>query len=142
MPHATHVLLVEDDPSDAQLLLRAVEHEELPLAMSRLKNGEEAIAYLRSIPKHFPALLLLDLKMPRLSGFEVLQWLRSCDGALKCLPVLVLTSSDDPRDIKRAYEVGANAYVAKPHTPAEYRTMVNAVHDYWLVWNESASPDA
>ena len=113
------VLLAEDDADDAELLGVALEKSELPHALRHVADGETAISYLAgeapySDREQFPApaVLLLDLKMPRKNGFEVLQWIRS-SGAWTHLPVIILTSSDEPRDINRACELGATAYLTK-----------------------------
>ena len=105
-------------------------------------DGQEAIDYLQGGAKYadreahpLPDLLLLDLKMPKLNGFDVLSWLRRQPG-LKRLLVTVLTSSDQPKDINRAYDLGANSYLLKPHNSGELSELVKRVQKYWLEINQ------
>jgi CheY-like chemotaxis protein len=81
--------------------------------------------------------MLLDIKLPRRSGFEVLQWLRGQNSALKRLPVIMLTSSRHSADINRAYDLGANSYLAKPETAAQLQQLASEFRSYWLSFNES-----
>lgn len=108
------VLLVEDDENDALLLQRAFHRARLTSLLRVVPDAEQAMAYLEreELP---PSLLLLDLNLPRTSGLELLEWLRSKSAPLKDLPVIVLTSSRDTDDIDKAYELGANSYMAKPN---------------------------
>src|SRR4051812_37277295 len=121
-PVANHnaVLLAEDNPDDVFLVKRAFRKSFGDVGLHVVPDGEAAIAYLRREPPYddaakcpVPSLLLLDLKLPRLSGFEVLAWLRE-QHVLKRLPVVVLTSSRDRGDVDRAYDLGANSYLVKP----------------------------
>src|SRR5687767_12659328 len=117
----THSLLhVEDDPNDVLLLQRAIRRGNLPIAVLAVGDGETAIAYLNGDAGYedrqrypIPDLVLLDLKIPRKSGLEVLSWIRD-HPALRRLPVAVLTSSRHDRDIEQAYDRGANSYLVKP----------------------------
>ena len=116
----TTILHVEDDPNDTLLLEHACKKAGVIFDLQAVSDGDQAIAYLRGINdfsdrmKHpMPKLILLDLKMPRVSGFDVLTWLRS-DESLKCVPVVVLTSSNHDADVKRAYDLGAKSYLVKP----------------------------
>ena len=116
----TTILHVEDDPNDTLLLEHACRKAGMIFNLQAVSDGDQAMAYLRGAnafsdrAKHpMPKLILLDLKMPRVSGFDVLAWLRS-DDALKQLPVVVLTSSNHDADIKRAYDLGAKSYLVKP----------------------------
>lgn len=140
------VLLVEDDPADARLVQRAFHKANAGCQVSRLTNGDEAVAYLSgetpfdNRTQHpLPSLLLLDIKLPRRSGLEVLEWLRSRGNPLRRMPVVVLTSSKHSVDINRAYDLGANSYVAKPDTAAGLMEMAAAFRDYWLKLNEAPS---
>jgi CheY-like chemotaxis protein len=106
-------------------------------------HGEEAVDYLAGGAgfadrgKHpFPALVLLDLQLPRRSGHEVLEWLRAQEEGLRRLPVVVLTSSREPRDINRAYELGANSYLVKPVSFDALLDMVRVLEHYWLALSE------
>ena len=116
----TTILHVEDDPNDTLLLEHACKKAGLLFDLQAVSDGDQAIAYLRGVnafsdrSKHpMPKLILLDLKMPRLSGFDVLAWLRS-DEQLRVVPVVVLTSSNHDADVKRAYDLGAKSYLVKP----------------------------
>ena len=114
------ILLVEDEPVDALLMMRAFTKAKLTYRLEVVGDGEEAVAYLGGRDKYadrkhhkLPILVLLDLKLPRMSGLEVLAWMRSQPG-LKRLPVVVLTSSKESSDINRAYDLGTNSYLVKP----------------------------
>ena len=116
---ALTILLVEDDPDDTELIRAALSRAELRYSLHHVSDGEGAISYLSGAGDYanrntfpLPSVLLLDLKMPRKSGFEVLRWVRA-NPAFATLPVIVLTSSDEPGDIKRAYELGATSYLTK-----------------------------
>jgi CheY-like chemotaxis protein len=116
----TTILHVEDDPNDTLLLEHACKKAGVIFDLQAVSDGDQAIAYLRGVNdfsdrnKHpLPKLILLDLKMPRLSGFDVLSWLRSEEG-LRAVPVVVLTSSNHDADVKRAYALGAKSYLVKP----------------------------
>jgi CheY-like chemotaxis protein len=136
------VLIAEDDPSDVFLIQRAFTNAHVPATLHVVRDGQEAIDYLEGQASYadrntypLPDLLLLDLKMPRLNGFDVLHWLRQKPG-LKRLLVTVLTSSDQPKDINRAYDLGANSYLLKPHASTELSELVKRVHSYWLESNQ------
>ena len=116
----TTILHVEDDPNDTLLLEHACKKAGVIFDLQAVSDGDQAIAYLRGINdfsdrmKHpLPKLILLDLKMPRVSGFDVLNWLRA-DEAFRGVPVVVLTSSNHDADVKRAYDLGAKSYLVKP----------------------------
>lgn len=135
------VLIAEDDPSDIFFLKRAFQIAGVPASLQFVRDGQEAIDYLegddRFADRHtypLPDLMLLDLKMPRLNGFDVLDWLRRQPG-LKRLLVTVLTSSDQPQDINRAYDLGANSYLLKPHNAESLSELVKQVQRYWLEVN-------
>jgi CheY-like chemotaxis protein len=116
----TTILHVEDDPNDTLLLEHACKKAGVIFDLQAVSDGDQAIAYLRGVNDFsdrnkypLPKLILLDLKMPRLSGFDVLTWLRS-DEAFRGVPVVVLTSSNHDADVKRAYALGAKSYLVKP----------------------------
>jgi len=139
---STRVLVAEDDPTDVFLLKRAFQLAQVPATLHFVRDGQEAIDYLegqdgyKDRAEHpLPDLLLLDLKMPRLNGFDVLAWLRRQPG-LKRLLVTVLTSSDQPDDINRAYDLGANSYLLKPHNSSQLSDLVAQVKRYWLDLNQ------
>lgn len=141
--HGT-ILLVEDDANDFFLIQRAFRKANLANPLQVVGDGEEAVSYLLGEGHYadrskypLPVLLLLDLKLPRRSGLEVLSWLRE-QPVLKRLPVVVLTSSKEPADINRAYDLGANSYLVKPLGFDALLDMVESLNLYWLVLNEKA----
>lgn len=136
------ILLVEDDENDVLLLRRAFAKAKVRNPVRVVRDGEEAVAYLsgdgeyadrRRYPE--PVLVLLDLKLPRLSGHEVLEWIRS-DDRFRRLPVVVLTSSREPQDVSRAYDLGANSYLVKPGGFDSLLEMVRTLGVYWMILNE------
>jgi CheY-like chemotaxis protein len=135
------ILVADDDAQDTMLVKMAVERASLNLKLESVGDGEEAINYLLG-KSHFadrqahpfPKMLLLDLKMPRLSGFDVLDFVRR-EPALRQLPVVIFSSSDDPKDIRRAYEGGANSYLCKPHSNDDLSALLKALEDYWCKFN-------
>ncbi|PYJ61910.1 MAG: two-component system response regulator [Verrucomicrobia bacterium] len=136
------VLLADDDPNDVFLLQRAFQKTNIANPLRVVRDGEEAMAYLGGQGQYadrqlhpLPVLLLLDLKMPRKSGFEVLRWLRQQSG-LKRLPVVVLTSSNQNPDINKAFDLGANSYIVKPGGFDSLVEMVKNLNLYWLILNE------
>ena len=135
------VLVVEDDPYDAKLIARAIERSRILNPVQTVGDGETAIAYLDGQPPYgdrvqhpLPVLILLDLKMPRLDGFEVLQWIRSQAG-LRRIPVVVMTSSSMTSDIGRAYDLGANSYLVKPVGTEAFIDLLKTVELYWIMTN-------
>ena len=137
------ILLVEDDPNDIILIKRAFSKANITNPLQVVEDGEEAIAYLAGKDRYsdrrkypIPILILLDLKLPRKSGHEVLEWLRQQPG-LKRLTVVVLTSSQQSSDINRAYDLGANSYLVKPITFDALVDMVKNLNFYWVILNES-----
>jgi CheY-like chemotaxis protein len=141
LPHHT-VLLVEDNTTDALMVQRAFKKANLQYPVQVVDDGDKAVAYLSgSDPFHdrdqypFPVLLLLDLKLPRRSGLEVLEWLKR-QPMIKRLPVVVLTSSKENTDINRAYDLGANSYLVKPVDFDPLLEMVKRLGLYWTLTNE------
>ncbi len=148
MSDGSAILLVEDEPDDAHLLTRAFRKAGIGTPVRWLTDGDEALAYLAGQRRYadrernpLPAVVLLDLKLPRRSGFEVLEWLRA-QPVLRRLPVVVLTSSGEPQDVDRAYDLGANSYLVKPAHPAALNDVVKTVHAYWIRLNKTAALDA
>jgi CheY-like chemotaxis protein len=138
----TNILLVEDDPNDAVLLERAFRRAGLLYPLNVVTDGDQAVDFLQGNGKFkdrvkypLPDLMLLDLKLPRRSGHEVLKWLRSRPG-LRRLPVVVLTSSSEPIDIVAAYDEGTNSYLVKPSNADLLGQMVLLLEKYWLSLNE------
>ena len=143
---AETILLVEDNPDDVLLIRRAFKKAGLPHALQIATHGEEAVDYLAGggsyadRDKHpFPALVLLDLQLPRRSGHEVLEWLRGQE-VLRRLPVIVLTSSREPSDINRAYDLGANSYLVKPVSFEALLEMVRVLERFWIALTERPEP--
>jgi CheY-like chemotaxis protein len=143
---AGEVLLVEDDPNDVALVRRAFRRAGLEGEPRVVHDGEAASDYLEGAHRFadraanpLPALVLLDLKLPRRSGLEVLERLRATPG-LRRLPVVMLTSSGEMRDVDRAYDLGANAYLVKPVDPAELQEVVRHLGMFWLGANRRPSP--
>ncbi len=138
-PEDYTILLVEDDPNDVLLIKRAFEKAGVANPLSVVSSGEEAISYLRGEGKYadrreypLPVIILLDLKMPRMNGFEFLEWLRA-EPEFRRLIVVVLTSSGEAPDINRAYDMGANSYLVKPVQMDDLIRIVKELHLYWLV---------
>lgn len=135
------ILLVEDDPGDVLLALNVFRSLQLQDRCAVANDGEEALAFLRTEgrfaqrPPGLPLLVLLDLKMPRVNGFEVLEQIRA-DPRLRTVPVVALTSSREERDVARAYELGVNGYVVKGTDFGEYRATLETVTAYWQQMNE------
>ena len=139
---ATTMLLVEDNPHDEALALRALGKAGLADRVVVTRDGAEALDYLFAEGAHgdrdpadLPAVVLLDLEMPKVGGLEVLTRLRS-DPRTRTLPVVIFSSSDEPRDLAESYRLGANSYVRKPIEFAEITTAVAEVGRYWLQLNE------
>src|SRR6266704_2300137 len=140
------ILLAEDREDEVVLLRRAFAEANFVNPLQVVSNGEEAIAYLQGEGKYanrdeypLPSLVLLDLKMPRKDGFEVLQWINH-QPHLRGLRVVVLTASDSIRDVNRAYQLGANSFLVKPVDFAHFVEVTQALKGYW-VWM-SQEPDA
>ena len=133
------ILVAEDDANDIFFLQRAFSKAHITVDMNCVRDGDEAIQFLQSVTLDrcpFPELFFLDLKMPRVDGFEVLDWVRRQPG-LRRLPIVVLTSSEEPEDINRAYDLGANSYLLKPHNADNLSDLVKHVQRYWLELNRS-----
>ncbi len=139
------IMVVEDNPDDIFFIKRALSKAQVKNPTYFAKDGEEAISFLSEGDKKIPSikkysippiLILLDLKLPRVSGFEFLSWLRSQKIPLKLTPVIVLTSSTQVDDINKAYELGANSYLVKPVNSYFLTEMMVNIKMYWLVLNE------
>ena len=130
------ILLVEDDPKDVELTLTALEEYNLANEVVVVRDGEEALDYLYSRGKYQsrssdnPAVILLDLKLPKVDGLEVLKQIKS-DAKLKMIPVVVLTSSKEEKDMVTSYKLGVNAYVVKP---VDFHEFVNAIKELGVFW--------
>ncbi len=137
MPHRLKILIAEDSPQDAFLLQRAIEKAGVPFNPRFVTDGQEAVDYLTGADDFsnrdnypVPSLVILDIKMPRLTGLDVLRWLKSQD-ILRKTPVVILSNSDEHRDVEQAYSLGANAYMVKPLKSERLQELVRAIDSYW-----------
>jgi two-component system response regulator len=144
--HAPQILLVEDDPQDVELTLRAFRSESVQSRIEVVRDGEEALDYLfcrgdyKSRPQgQPPALILLDLKLPKIGGLQVIQEVKSSTEC-RSIPVVVLTSSGEERDIAESYRLGVNSYIQKPVDVAEFRRAIRTLALYWLSVNRLPFP--
>ena len=148
MDERATILVVEDDPNDLFFLKRAFSAVQAKCLMQAVGDGAEAIDYLRGVDDYadrrrfpLPALILMDLKMPRVDGFEFLSWLRREPG-VKLIPVVVFSSSNLPHDVKRAYDLGANSFVVKVQDSTMLPETLQTLASYWLEICETPSNGA
>jgi two-component system, chemotaxis family, response regulator Rcp1 len=131
-----HILLVDDNPGDADLTRDALESGKVLVRITVVVDGEQALAYLRSQhpfeQAERPDLILLDLNLPGVSGREVLGEIKK-DPSLRAIPVVVLSSSDAASDVSRSYDLGANCYITKPVGLAEFQSIVQTVENFWFM---------
>jgi two-component system response regulator len=134
--NAVEVLLIEDNPDDAGLAIHALKKINLANSLLHLHDGEEALIYLFSSElTGIPKVILLDLKMPKVDGIEVLRRLKS-DEQRKIIPVVVLTSSKEDTDILESYKLGVNAYIVKPVDYDKFVKAISEIGMFWLVMNQ------
>jgi two-component system, response regulator len=138
------IFLIDDDEADVELALHALRESKLVNQIHVLRDGEEALDYLfgpgserRRASGNTPKLILLDLKLPKVDGIEVLRRLKN-DPATKFIPVVILTSSKEERDMVRGYDLGVNSYIQKPVDFDQFRKIVSQVGLYWLMINQPA----
>lgn len=138
---AIEILVVEDDPQDLEMTMLALKSENVKNRIEVARDGEEALDFLFSQGPHsgrvqtnLPRLILLDLKLPKVDGLEVLREIRA-KPETRAIPVVILTSSAEQRDIVETYRLGVNSYIQKPVDSAQFRKTVNTVGYYWLVVN-------
>ena len=136
------ILLVEDNPTDAELTMRALKRKNLANKLVWVKNGEEALNFIHAQgqyqdrdPEDLPHLILLDLRMPKVDGLEVLKELKANEHT-KRIPVVVLTSSQQDRDVVESYKLGVNSYVSKPVEFDEFIDAVSTLGLYWMLINK------
>ena len=135
------ILLVEDEPNDVELTLRVLQSDNLKNRIRVARDGEQALDFVycrgeySGRPKEPPKLILLDLKLPKLDGLQVLEELKSSPEHRK-IPVVVLTSSGEERDIVESYKLGVNSYIQKPVDAAQFRQAIKTLGLYWLVVNQ------
>lgn len=143
MPYnAIDILFAEDSPEDAKLTIRALKRSGLSNKIFHVEDGAEALDfinctgnYLTRNKEEVPKLVLLDLKMPKLSGLEVLEKIKS--SYMKCVPVVILTSSKEDPDIQKCYELGANSYIVKPVESENFFKAIKDLGLYWILLNQS-----
>ena len=143
MKQEYEIVIVEDNPNDAELMIRSLQENKLSNSITLLKDGEEALDYLLSQGKYTGnninysnLVVFLDLKLPKIDGLEVLEQLRA-NRKSRCIPVIIVTSSKEDPDIKAAYNLGANSYVVKPVNYNEFVDTINTLGAYWLIVNEN-----
>ena len=141
MTNRVEILLVEDNPDDVELAIHALRREQLINDITVARDGEEALdfifcrgQYAHRSPQQPPRLILLDLKLPKVDGLEVLRALKT-DARSKAIPVVVMTSSSEERDLVESYKLGVNAYVQKPVDFEQFRGVVKELGLFWLVIN-------
>lgn len=141
MPPLKNILLVDDSPHDTEMAVHALESCNLANEVTTLRDGSEALDYLYRRgefslrPPSHPAVILLDLKMPRVDGIEVLRQIKE-DPDLRSIPVVIMTSSREEQDIVRCYNLGGNAYVVKPVNFQEFVDAVRRVGAFWGILND------
>jgi two-component system response regulator len=148
MSHEVEILLVEDSPEDAELTIRALRRNNIANDIRVAEDGAEALDFLfcRGLHKdrtfvHHPKLVLLDLKLPKVSGMEVLRAIRA-DERTKAIPVVVLTSSKEERDLIEGYKLGVNAYAQKPVDFEKFNETVRQIGMFWMLINQAPPPGA
>jgi two-component system response regulator len=141
-PNQIEILLVEDNPDDVELTLHTLGKEKLANKIHVARDGEEALEFLFCTGQHAgrryeqpPRLVLLDLKLPKVDGMEVLKQLKG-DARTRSIPVVILTSSKEERDLIKGYGLGANSYIQKPVDFEQFRETIKAIGLYWLVVNQ------
>ncbi|MGD1074605.1 MAG: response regulator [Thermodesulfovibrionales bacterium] len=146
MPNLKCILLVEDDPSDEELIMTGLADDNLANEVVAVHDGSEALDYLNYRGKFagrtdgHPAIVLLDLKLPKVSGLEVLKQMKT-DEKLKCIPVVILTSSREDQDILKGYALGANSYVVKPVSFHTFIDAIKLIGVYWAIISEPPTVD-
>jgi two-component system, response regulator len=142
-PHAVEILLVEDNPQDLELALRALKKANLGNRIQVARDGAEALDFVLCEGAHakrriedLPKLILLDLKLPKVDGLEVLQRIKA-DPRTRAIPVVVLTSSKEQSDLVESYQLGTNSYVVKPVSFEQFAAAVQQLGLYWLLLNQA-----
>lgn len=140
------ILIVDDSQKDVELIISALSENNLGNEIDVAEDGEEALDYLymRGIFSHIaklPAVILLDIKMPKMNGIEVLKHIRS-KSRFKGIPIIMLTSSSEEKDLAECYKLGANSYVVKPVDVYKFMEAIKSVGNYWVVTNQPPPPPA
>jgi len=141
------LMLVEDDSNDVALFQRAFAKSGLVNPVRVIRDGEEAVRYLQGSGPYadrvlypLPSLILLDLKMPRKSGLEVMSWMLEQPEPIRGVPVVMLTSSEERSDIRQAYALGARSYLVKPVAPKDLLDMLKSIGMYWMILHPAPAP--
>jgi two-component system response regulator len=144
MSKKVEIVLVEDYESDAELVIRALNKNNILNALIHLSDGEEALNYIFAEGKYagrdvtdMPRIILMDIKMPKVSGFDALEKIKA-DERTRIIPVIMLTSSHETPDVEKSYELGANSYIVKPVNFDEFVKAIAEVGKYWLLLNRVA----
>ena len=147
-PDNVEILLVEDNPADVELTMHALRHNNLANRIHVARDGEEALDFLFCRGPHSkrsldnpPRIVLLDLKLPKVDGLEVLRQLKG-NSRTKAIPVVILTSSKEDRDMVSGYQLGVNSYIQKPVDFTAFRETIKQLGLYWMVVNQPPPPDA
>ena len=141
MPELRHILLVEDDPNDIELIMTGLAENNLVNEVVAVHDGEEALDYLHCRGKFasrtdgHPAVVLLDLKLPKIGGLEILRHIKT-DEKFSCVPVVILTSSREDQDVVQGYQLGANSYVVKPMDFHQFIDAIKLIGAYWAIVSE------
>jgi CheY-like chemotaxis protein len=147
MPKMMNILVAEDDENDVLLLLRALQKISVGDIVNVCRDGVDAVGYLQGEGEYqdrekfpFPDVIITDIKMPRKSGFEVLRWLRE-HPECHVIPLIVLSASNDYKDVSQAYREGANCYLKKPGSFAELQHLLKALFDFWSLCEKPQVPE-
>lgn len=142
MTNVVEILLVEDNLNDAELIIRALRKNKIANNILHISDGAEALEFFFATGKYegrsinlAPKMVILDLKLPKVNGLEILQKVKS-DERTKLIPIVVLTSSKDERDIVKSYKYGANSYIVKPVNFQKFSEAIKSLEMYWLLLNE------
>jgi len=139
------ILIVDDSPKDVELAIAALSEKNLANEVDIAEDGEEALEYLNKQGKFSdrtngnPAVILLDIKMPKMNGIEVLKYIRE-DPKFKIIPVIMVTSSREEKDLVESYKLGANAYIVKPVDIAQFMESIKTLGQFWAVINQQPHP--
>lgn len=133
------IILVEDSESDAEIIMRALKRAQLQFGIRHLVDGEKALEYFENgmMGNVYPKLILLDMKMPKVDGLEVIRHIRGSEN-FRAVPLVVLSSSREEKDIQRAYQLGANSYLVKPVDYDGFSNLVVNAVSYWMNLNQTA----